>query len=118
MPRVKKSVKSRTRRKKVLQEAKGFRGARGHLFRMATEAVDRGHTFAYRDRKAKKRTFRSLWITRLNAAARAHDLTYSQLMNGLNRAEVNIDRKVLAEMAVSDPAGFSKIVEVAKGSLA
>jgi large subunit ribosomal protein L20 len=115
MPRVKKSVKSRERRKRVLEEAKGYRGARGRLYRIATEAVDRAHKFAYRDRKTKKRLFRSLWITRLNAAARAHDLTYNQLISGLNKAEIGIDRKVLAEIAVSDPLGFSKIVEIAKG---
>lgn len=115
MPRVKKSVKSRKRRKRVLEEAKGYRGARGSLFRMATEAVDRARKFAYRDRRVKKRVFRSLWITRINAAARVHDLTYNQLISGLEKAEVEIDRKILAEIAVSDPAGFSKIVEVAKG---
>lgn len=114
MPRVKKSVKSRKRRKRVLKEAKGYRGARGGLFHMATEAVDRARKFAYRDRRVKKRVFRSLWITRINAAARVHDLTYNQLISGLEKAEVEIDRKILAEIAVSDPAGFSKIVEVAK----
>ncbi len=118
MPRVNKSVKSRKRRKKVLEKAKGFRGARGHLYRMATEAVDRAQKFAYRDRKAKKRVFRSLWITRINAAARSHDLTYSQFISGLNKAGVEIDRKILAEMALSDPVGFSKIVEIAKGQRA
>jgi len=115
MPRVKKSVKSRKRRKGVLEEAKGYRGGRGRLYRIATEAVDRAHKFAYRDRKAKKRVFRSLWITRINAAARAHHLTYSQLISGLSKAAIEIDRKVLAEIAVSDPLGFSKIVELAKG---
>jgi large subunit ribosomal protein L20 len=115
MPRVKKSVKSRKRRKGVLEEAKGYRGGRGRLYRIATEAVDRAHKFAYRDRKAKKRVFRSLWITRINAAARVHNLTYSQLISGLNKAAIEIDRKVLAEIAVSDPLGFSKIVELAKG---
>ena len=118
MPRVKKSVKTRKRRKRVLEEAKGYRGARGRLYRIATEAVDRAHKFAYRDRKAKKRVFRSLWITRINAAARAHDLTYNQLISGLNKAQMEIDRKILAEIAVSDPLGFSKIVEIAKGQRA
>jgi large subunit ribosomal protein L20 len=117
MPRVKKSVKTRKRRKRTLEEAKGFRGTRSRLYRIATEAVDRAHKFAYRDRKAKKRTFRSLWITRINAAARTHDLTYHQLISGLNKAKVEIDRKVLSEMAISDPMGFSKIVEIAKGQL-
>jgi large subunit ribosomal protein L20 len=118
MPRVKKSVKSRKRRKGVLAEAKGFRGGRGHLYRIATEAVDRAHRFAYRDRKAKKRVYRSIWIARINAAVRAHEMTYSQLISGLAKAEVDIDRKVLAELAVTDPKGFSKIVEIAKGKLA
>lgn len=118
MPRVKKSVKSRKRRKGVLEEAKGYRGGSGRLYRKATEAVDRAHKFAYRDRKVKKRVFRSLWITRINAAARVHNLTYSQLISGLNKAAIEIDRKVLAEIAVSDPLGFSKIVELAKGQRA
>jgi large subunit ribosomal protein L20 len=114
MPRVKKSVKTRKRRKKVLAAAKGYRGSRGRLYRIATEAVDRARKFAFRDRKAKKRVFRSLWITRINAAARAHDLTYGQLISGLNKAQVEIDRKVLAEMALADPQGFTKMVEIAK----
>jgi large subunit ribosomal protein L20 len=118
MPRVKKSVKSRSRRKGVLAEAKGFRGGRGRLYRIATEAVDRAHKFAYRDRKAKKRVYRSLWIARINAAVRAHELTYSQLISGLNKANVAMDRKALAKLAVTDPQGFSKIVEIAKGKLA
>ncbi|MGQ9696027.1 MAG: 50S ribosomal protein L20 [Thermodesulfobacteriota bacterium] len=117
MPRVKKSVKSRRRRKKILAEAKGYRGARGRLYRLAKETVDRARKFAYRDRKAKKRTFRALWITRLNAAARAHNLTYSQLISGLKKAKVEIDRKALAEIAYADPAGFSKLIEVAKGQV-
>ncbi len=118
MPRVKKSVSSRRRRKRVLEEAKGFRGSRRRLYRIATEAVDRAHKFAYRDRKAKKRTFRSLWIARINAAARMHNLTYSRLISGLGKANVQIDRKALAEMAVLDPAAFSKIAEIAKGQQA
>ena len=101
-----------------MAEAKGFRGGRGRLFRIATEAVDRAHKFAYRDRKAKKRVFRSIWIARINAAARAHDMTYSQLISGLNKAEIEMDRKVLAEIAVKDPKGFSKIVETVKGKSA
>ena len=117
MPRVKKSVKTRKRRKRVLEEAKGYRGSRGRLYRIATEAVDRGHHFAYRDRKVKKRTFRSLWITRINAAARTHALTYNQLISGLTKAKVEINRKALAEIAVADPLGFSKIAEIAKGQL-
>lgn len=117
MPRVKKSVKSRRRRKKILAQAKGYRGARGRLYRLAKETVDRARKFAYRDRKAKKRTFRALWIIRLNAAARAHNLTYSQLISGLKKAKVEIDRKALAEMAYADPTGFSKLIELAKGQM-
>ncbi len=116
MPRVKKSVKSRKRRKGVLEEAKGYRGGRGRLYRSATEAVDRAHRFAYRDRKTKKRLFRSLWITRINAAVRPHNLTYNRFIAALIKLNMTIDRKVLAEMAVADPLGFSKIVEMAKGS--
>ena len=100
------------------QGRKGFRGSRGRLYRIASDAVDRARKFSYRDRRTKKRTYRSLWITRINAAARFHDLTYSQLIKGLNKARVEIDRKILAEMAYSDPAGFAKIVEVAKGQMA
>ncbi len=115
MPRVKKSVKTRARRKKVLDAAKGYRGSRRRLYRIAADTVDRGRKFAYRDRKTKKRNFRSLWITRINAAVRPHDLTYGQLIFGLAKAKVEIDRKMLAEVAFTDPVGFSKIVEIAKG---
>jgi large subunit ribosomal protein L20 len=118
MPRVKKSVKTRKRRKRILEAAKGYRGSRGRLYRIAADSVDRARKFSYRDRRVKKRTFRSLWITRINAAARSHDLTYSQLISGLNKAHVEIDRKNLAEIAYTDPAGFAKIVEIAKGQLA
>ncbi len=118
MPRVKKSVKTRKRRKKVLDAAKGYRGSRRRLYRIAADTVDRARKFAYRDRKVKKRTFRALWITRINAAARSHDLSYSQLISGLTKAQVEIDRKILAEIAFSDPVGFAKIVEIAKGQLA
>jgi len=99
-----------------LDEVKGFRGGRGSLYRIATMALDRARTFAYRDRKAKKRVFRSLWIARLNAAARSHEMSYSRFISGLAKAKVRIDRKILAEIAVSDPAGFAKIVEIAKGT--
>jgi len=118
MPRVKKSVKTRKRRKRILEAAKGYRGSRGRLYRIAADTVDRARKYSYRDRKAKKRTFRSLWITRINAAARSHELTYGRLISGLNKAKVEIDRKLLAEMAYSDPSGFAKIVEIAKGQLA
>ena len=118
MPRVNKSVKTRKRRKKILEAAKGYRGSRRRLYSIAADTVDRARKFSYRDRRTKKRTYRSLWITRINAAARSHDLTYSQLIKGLNKAQVEIDRKILAEMAYSDPPGFAKIVEIAKGQLA
>ncbi len=114
MPRVKKSVKSRQRRKKILNAAKGYRGGRGTLIRTATETVDRALKFAYRDRKARKRSFRSLWIMRINAAARQHGLSYSRLINGLKKAEVDLDRKVLAGIAVSDPEAFARLAEIAK----
>ena len=118
MPRVNKSVKTRRRRKRILEAAKGYRGSRGRLYRIAADTVDRARKFSYRDRRTKKRTYRSLWITRINAAARSHDLTYSQLISGLNKARVEIDRKILAEMAYSDPSGFAKIAEIAKEQLA
>lgn len=114
MPRVKKGFKARRRRNKVLKLAKGFYGGRSRLFRTATESVDRALKYAYRDRRAKKRDFRGLWIARINAAARLNDISYSQLMHGLKLAGVELDRKVLAEMAVSDPTGFSKVVASAK----
>ncbi len=114
MPRVKSSVKSRERRKKVLKMAKGYRGGRGKLLRTAMETVDRAHKFAYRDRKAKKRSFRSLWIVRINAAARQHNLSYSKFMNGLKKANVDMDRKVLAGLAVSDREAFARLAQIAK----
>jgi large subunit ribosomal protein L20 len=114
MPRVKMAVKSRQRRKKVLDMAKGYRGGRGTLLRTAMETVDRALKFAYRDRKVKKRTFRSLWIMRINAAAREHDLSYSRFMNGLKKANVVLDRKVLAGLAVSDPEAFARLAQIAK----
>lgn len=114
MPRVKRGFKARRRRNKVLKLAKGFRGARSKLFRSATEAVDRALNYAFRDRKVKKRDFRALWITRINAASRDNGLSYSKLIHGLKKASVEIDRKVLADLAVSDPKGFSEIATVAK----
>jgi len=114
MPRTKGGVKSRRRHNKVMKLAKGYYGGRSRLFRTATEAVDRGLKYAYRDRRAKKRSFRRLWIARINAAARMHDISYSRLMNGLKTAGVDLDRKVLAQMAVSDPDAFGKIVETAR----
>lgn len=117
MPRVKRGFKARRRRNKVLKLAKGYRGARGKLFRSATEAVDRALNYAYRDRKVKKRDFRALWIARINAASRENGLSYSRLVHGLKKAEIGLDRKILAQVAVSDPAGFSAIVDKAKAQL-
>ncbi len=116
MPRAKRGFKARRRRNKVLKLAKGYYGGKSRLFRTATEAVDRALKYAYRDRRAKKRSFRGLWIARINAAVRMHDMSYSRFMHGLQVAGIGLDRKVLAEMAVSDPAGFSKVVEAAKKS--
>jgi large subunit ribosomal protein L20 len=114
MPRVKKAVKSRQRRKKILDRAKGFRGGRGTLLRTSSETVDRALKFAYRDRKVRKRAFRSLWIMRINAAARLHGLSYSRFMNGLKKAQVDLDRKALASLALEDPQAFTKLAEIAK----
>jgi len=114
MPRVKGGPKTRARRKKVLKMAKGYVGGRSKLYRSAVDAVHRALAYAYRGRKSRKRDFRRLWITRINAAARANDITYSCLMNALKKAHVELDRKVLADLAVSDPNAFLKIVELAK----
>jgi large subunit ribosomal protein L20 len=116
MPRVKRGFKARHRRNKVLKLAKGYRGARSKLFRSATEAVDRALNYAFRDRRVKKRDFRALWITRINAAARINGLSYSKLIHGLKLAMVEIDRKVMADLAVSDPKGFAAIAAVAKAN--
>jgi len=113
MPRVKRGFKARQRRNKVLKLAKGYRGARSKLFRSATEAVDRALNYAFRDRRVKKRDFRALWIIRINAAARINGITYSKLIHGLKQAKVEIDRKVLADLAVSDPTGFAKVAGLA-----
>ncbi|MBI5874774.1 MAG: 50S ribosomal protein L20 [Deltaproteobacteria bacterium] len=117
MPRVKRAVHAKKKKKKILKAAKGMRGARSKLYRIATEAVDRAMAYAYRDRKAKKREFRSLWIARINAAARLNDMSYSQLMKGMKNASIEVDRKNLAHLAVKDPRGFSQIVSMAKASL-
>jgi large subunit ribosomal protein L20 len=111
--RVKRGFKARKRRKKVLKLAKGFRGGRSKLFRTAADAVDKALMYAYRDRRARKRDFRRLWIARINAAARMNNLSYSKFIHGLKLADVRLDRKVLAELAVSDPSGFSKIASMA-----
>lgn len=114
MPRVKRGFKARRRRNKVLKQAKGFVGGRSRIYRTATESVDRAMSFSYRDRRVKKREFRKLWIVRINAAAREHGLSYSRFIDGLNKAGVALDRKVLADMAVNDPAGFAAVARLAK----
>ena len=117
MPRVKRGVTARAAHKKVIARAKGFRGRRNNVFRVANEAVMRAGQYAYRDRRNRKRDFRSLWIVRINAAAREHGLSYSTFMNGLKKAAITIDRKVLADIAVLDKPAFTKFVEKAKASL-
>ena len=117
MPRVKRGVTARARHKKVLEQAKGYRGRRKNVYRIAKEAVMRAGQYAYRDRRNKKRDFRSLWITRINAGTRELGVTYSQFMAGLKKAGIDMDRKVLADLAVFDKAAFGKIVEQAKASL-
>jgi large subunit ribosomal protein L20 len=113
MARVTRGFKARRRRNKVLKLAKGFRGGRHRLYRTATEAVDRALSYAYRDRRNKKRDFRRLWITRISAAAKQNGTSYSKLMGGLKKAGVEMDRKVLSNMAILDPNAFSKVVELA-----
>jgi large subunit ribosomal protein L20 len=118
MPRVKRGVQARRRHKKVLKAAKGYYGARSRVFRVAKQAVTKAGQYAYRDRKQRKRQFRSLWIVRINAAARDNGLSYSRMMNGLKKAEIGIDRKVLADIAVHDKTGFAQLAEAAKAALA
>ena len=118
MARVKRGVVSKSRHKKVLKKAKGYYGARSKLFKTAKQAVIKAGQYAYRDRRQRKRQFRSLWIARINAAARLHGLSYSRLINGMNRAEMEVDRKVLADIAVHDPDAFGAIAERAKAALA
>jgi len=117
MPRVKSGVQAHARHKSVIKAAKGYRGRRKSCFRVATQAVDKGRQYAYRDRKVKKRDFRSLWIVRINAAAKANGLNYSRFMNGLSKAGIELDRKVLADIAVRDAEGFAKLVEVARAQV-
>lgn len=114
MPRVKRGYTLRRKRKRLLKLAKGFRGPRGNLYRLAREAVDRALNYAYRDRRARKRDFRRLWITRINAAARINDMSYSRLIAGLSKANVIVDRKILSDIAVNDPGAFSKLVTIAR----
>lgn len=116
MPRVRSNVARLKRKKKVMQAAKGARGGRSKLYKSAKETVERGLAYAYRDRRQRKRDFRRLWIVRINAAARVHDLSYSRFMAGLKKAGVEINRKVLADLAVHDPAAFGELAEVAKKS--
>ena len=117
MPRVKRGVTARARHKKVLAKAKGFRGRRGNVYRIAKEAVMKAGQYAYRDRRAKKREFRVLWIARINAAVREAGMTYSMFMAGLKKASIDIDRKVLADLAVHDKPAFGRIVEQARAGL-
>ncbi len=117
MPRVKRGTKARKRRKKVLKNAKGFFGSRSKLFRPAKQAVMKSLDNAYRDRRRRKRDFRRLWITRINAAARQEGLSYSRFINGLKQADVEIDRKIMADLAVNDQEAFAELVEIAKAEL-
>jgi large subunit ribosomal protein L20 len=118
MPRVKRGVTARARHKKVLRQAKGFRGRRGNVYRVAKQAVMKAGQYAYRDRRQKKRTIRALWIARINAAVRELGMTYSSFMSGLKTANIEIDRKVLADLAVRDKPAFSRIASQVKASLA
>ena len=115
--RIKRGFKARKRRKKVLKLAKGYRGGRSKLFRTATDAVDKALMYAYRDRRTRKRDFRRLWIARINAAARLNNLSYSKFIRGLKLANIELDRKVLAELAISDPSGFAQIANLASEQL-
>lgn len=118
MPRVKRGVTARARHKKVLALAKGYRGRRKNVFRIAKQAVMKAGQYAYRDRRTRKRVFRRLWIARINAASRSMGITYSKFMAGLKKAQIDIDRKVLADLAVNDPAAFSSIIDKVKAQLA
>ena len=117
MPRVKRGVAARKKRRKVLEQAKGYWGLKSTNYRYAKEQVEHSLVYAYRDRKVRKRQFRRLWIVRINAAARDNGLSYNQLINGLHKAEIELDRKVLADLAVKDPAAFTKVAERAKAAL-
>ncbi len=117
MPRVKRGVTAKARHRKVLKQAKGYRGARSRLYKVAKQAVDKAGQYAYRDRRQRKRQFRALWIVRINAAARDNGLSYSRFIAGLNKAAITLDRKVLADMAVHDKFAFSQLAEQAKHAL-
>lgn len=114
MPRVKRGVTARARHKKVIEQAKGYRGRRKNVYRVAKQAVTKAGQYAYRDRRQRKRQFRALWITRINAAAREHGLSYSRFMDGLHKADIQVDRKVLAELAVNDKLAFAQLAEQAR----
>ena len=118
MSRIKRSINARKRRRKVLKLAKGFFGARSRLLRTATEAVNKAMKYSYRDRRARKREFRQLWIARINAAARLNNISYSRLIDSMKKTGIELDRKMLAEMAVNDPQGFAQIVMAANGEQA
>ena len=118
MPRVKRGVTAHKRHKKVLDQAKGYYGARSRVYRVAKQAVIKAGQYAYRDRRQRKRQFRALWIARINAGARENGLSYSRFMNGLSRAGIEVDRKVLSDLAITDPAAFTAIAEQAKAALA
>ncbi|MGP8155030.1 MAG: 50S ribosomal protein L20 [Smithella sp.] len=118
MSRIKRSVNARKKRRKILKMAKGFFGARSRLLRTATEAVNKAMKYAFRDRRARKREFRQLWIARINAAASINNISYSRLIDGMKKAGIELDRKILAELAVNDPQGFAQVVATAKGKKA
>jgi len=117
MPRVKRAVTAKKKRRKIFKMAKGFFGARSRLLRTATEAVERSMKYAFRDRRVRKRDFRKLWIARINAAARLNEISYSRLIDGMKKAHIEMDRKILADLAVHDARAFSHVVTIAKGSL-
>ncbi len=118
MPRVKRAVTAHKKRRTMLTRAKGYYGAKSRTYRAAKEQVQHSMQYAYRDRRNKKREIRRLWITRINAACRLNDMSYSQFMNGLKKAEITLDRKILSDMAINDPASFTKLVEASKAALA
>ena len=115
--RIKRGFKARKRRKKVLKMAKGFRGGRSKLYRTAADAVDKALMYAYRDRRVRKRDFRRLWIARINAAARMNKISYNQFIHGLKLANIDLDRKILADLAISDPSGFAQLTDLASQQL-
>ena len=116
MSRIKRSVNARKKRRKILKFAKGFFGARSRLLRTATEAVNKAMKYAFRDRRARKREFRQLWIARINAAASENNISYSRLIDGMKKSGIELDRKIMAELAVNDPQGFAQVVAMAKGN--